>query len=99
MLELFRSLALRVKAMFAANAALDLEADFLNRSAERKAELLRRAQKYEEEGLNGIALHLRQQADRLQLEKPLASLLPAAAAPARGCREALGEPVLERRPQ
>ncbi len=57
MFNFFASLMGRVKAMFAANAALDLEADVLARSAERKAELLRRAQHYEDEGLDGIALH------------------------------------------
>jgi hypothetical protein len=60
-------------------SALDLAAEVLSRSAERKAELLRRAQQYESEGLDGIALHLRQQADRLDLDKPLASALPALA--------------------
>jgi hypothetical protein len=77
MFALFRALSDRVKAMFAADAALEFEAEFLARAAERKAELLRRAERYEQEGLRGIALHLRRHAEELSEQRPLASVLPA----------------------
>src|SRR5262249_28064519 len=77
MIALFRALAARVKALFAADAALEFEAEFLARAAARKAELLRQAGRYEEEGLGGIALHLRQLAEELSEQRPLAGVLPA----------------------
>ncbi len=77
MLTLFRALVERVKTLFAASAALDLEAEFVARHAERKAELLRQANRYAEEGLRGIADHLRRQAEELDLQRPLAGVLPA----------------------
>ena len=43
MFQLFRALTDRTKAMLVTNAALDFDAEFANRNAERKAELLRRA--------------------------------------------------------
>jgi hypothetical protein len=79
MLSIFRLLADRVKALFLTDAALDLEAQLLTRDAERQAELLRQAQRYEEEGLTGIAQHLRQRAEATGLERPLASIVPALA--------------------
>src|SRR6266404_8124630 len=77
MFALFRALSNRVKAMFAADAALEFEAEFLARAAERKADLLRQAERYEQEGLRGIALHLRRHAEELSEQRPLASVLPA----------------------
>jgi hypothetical protein len=77
MFEIYRALSNRVKAVFAADAALEFEAEFLTRAAERKAELLRQAERYEREGLRGIALHLRRQAEELSEQRPLASVLPA----------------------
>ena len=77
MLALFRALVERVKALFMTAAALDLEADFVARHAERQAELLRQANRYEAEGLLGIAAHLRRQAEELDLQRPLAGVLPA----------------------
>lgn len=77
MFQLFQSLAERVKALFITHAALDFEAEFCARDAERKAELLRQAARYEDEGLHGIAQHLRQQADALCRERPLAGVLPS----------------------
>jgi hypothetical protein len=47
MLWLFRALTDRLKAMFVADVATDFEAQLLARDAERQAELLRQAQKYE----------------------------------------------------
>ncbi len=79
MLSLFRTLADRLKAMFATSAALELESEFLARDAERQAELLRQAERYDGEGLHGLAGHLRQQAENLSFHKPLAAVLPAVA--------------------
>lgn len=77
MFALFRALTEGVKALFATNAALDFEAELLARDAERKAELLRQADRYQDEGLDGIAQHLRRQAENLSLQRPLAGVLPA----------------------
>ena len=79
MLSLFRALVERLKALFVTDIALEFEAELLTRAAERKAELLRQATRYEEEGLRGIADHLRRQAEALDLHQPLASVQPAAA--------------------
>ena len=76
MMALFRAVIERVKALFLATAALDLEADFVARHAERQAELLRQADRYAAEGLHGIAEHLRRQAEALDLQQPLAGVLP-----------------------
>jgi hypothetical protein len=77
MLSIFRPLIERVKALFAVSAAQELEADLLLRDAERRAELLRQADRYDAEGLHGIAQHIRQQAEALSLQQPVASVLPA----------------------
>jgi hypothetical protein len=77
MLSVFRPLIERVQALFAVSAAQELEADLLLRDAERRAELLRQADRYDAEGLHGIAGHLRQQAEALSLQQPIASVLPA----------------------
>ena len=77
MMALLRAVIERVKALFLATAALDLEADFVARHAERQAELLRQADRYAAEGLHGIAEHLRRRAEALDLQQPLAGVLPA----------------------
>jgi hypothetical protein len=87
MLNLFRAIIARVKALLATSAALELEAEALARHAERQADLLRLAGRYEEEGLHAVARALRQQAEALDLRQPLADwqaeeerpALPAAA--------------------
>src|SRR5262245_7851923 len=78
MLSIFRPLIERLKALFAATAAQELEAEMLGRDAERRAELLRQARCYEQEGLHAVARKLRGQAEELGVERPLASALPAA---------------------
>ena len=65
--------------MFAANAAMEFEAELLVHDAERKAELLRQADRYEAEGLHAVAAQLRQRADALSLDRPLAAVLPSLA--------------------
>jgi hypothetical protein len=77
MLWIFKALSDRLKAMFVADIATDFEAQLMARDAERKAELLRQAQKYEDEGLKSIAQEMRQQTECLGTQKPLASVLPA----------------------
>jgi hypothetical protein len=72
-----RPLVDRLKALFATSAALDLEPELLARAAERKAELLRQAERYEAEGLPTVAAELRQHAQDNLLQRPLAGVLPA----------------------
>ena len=77
MLWVFKKIRERLKVLLVADAALDLEAEFLDRHAERKAELLQKAQEYEEQGFDDLAEEVRLQAMSLSAEKPLASMLPA----------------------
>ena len=77
MLSIFRGVVDRVKALFATSAALELEAEFQARHAERQADLLRLADRYAAEGRHGIAANLRRQAEETSPERPLASVLPA----------------------
>ena len=79
MFALFRAVVERLKVLFATSAALELESEFLARDAERQAELLRQADRYEAEGLHGIAQRLRQQAEQVSVQRPLAGVLPALA--------------------
>ena len=79
MLNLFRAIIARVKALLATSAALELEAEALARHAERQADLLRLAGRYEEEGLHAVARALRQQAEALDLRQPLAGVAGALA--------------------
>jgi hypothetical protein len=75
MLSIFRPLIDRLKALFAVTAAQELEAEVLTRDAERNADLLRQAQRYQAEGLHGIADHLRKRAGEVTWQKPLAGVL------------------------
>ena len=79
MLTLFRAVIERVKVLLATAAAADLEADFLARDAERKAELLRRADAYAAEGFPTVAAGLRRQAEDLDTARPGGAVLPALA--------------------
>ena len=78
----FRALIERVKALQLHEAALDLEAQFVARHAERKAELLRRAAALEAEGLQAVANELRQQAEALDPRQPLALMMSTLQQPA-----------------
>lgn len=71
---LFQLIADRLRSLFAAEIALDLESQFVSRQTERKADLLRKARDYEHEGLDDLAIELRLEADRLSLQKPLVEL-------------------------
>jgi hypothetical protein len=77
MLNLFRAVIDRLKALLATTAALELEAEVLARHAERKAELLRQAESYEADELPAVAGELRQQAEALDLRQPRAGVRPA----------------------
>jgi hypothetical protein len=79
MFHLFRAVINRIKVLLATSAALELEADALTRHAERKAELLRLAQQYESEKLPAVAQELRQHAEVLNLQQPLAGAMVALA--------------------
>ena len=79
MLSIFGAVVERLKALFVTSVALELESEFVARDAERRAELLRQADHYDAEGLRGIARNLRQQADALSVERPLASVLSSRA--------------------
>jgi hypothetical protein len=79
MWSIFRALLDRLKALFATRAVLELEAECLARDAERQAELLRLAARYDAEGLHDLARSLHQQAETLNMQQPLASVLPAVA--------------------
>ncbi|OAI40711.1 hypothetical protein AYO40_04455 [Planctomycetaceae bacterium SCGC AG-212-D15] len=65
---------------------LNFEAELIERQAERKAVLLRRATRYADEGLAHVAEELRQRAEALSFERSLASLAapPAKPTPADG---------------
>ena len=77
MLNLFRTMTDRLKALFAADVALDFEALLLSRQADRTAELLVQAEQHERHGFPGVAAQLRAGAQALSLGRPLAGVLPA----------------------
>ena len=79
MFAIFGAVSERLRAFFVADVAQEFEAHLLSREAERRAELLRQAARYDGEGLHGIAQHLRRQAELLDVQAPLASVLPAIA--------------------
>jgi hypothetical protein len=74
MLKLLQAFIARIKALLTLAASWALEADVLLCHAEIKAELLRQAQRYEDEGLEGLANELRQHAEELGLQRPLSGL-------------------------
>ena len=74
MFNLLRAVIDRLKVLLATSAALELEADALARNAERKAELLRLAEQYEGEKLPTVARELRQHAEALDVQQPLAGV-------------------------
>ena len=77
MLWLLKKAVERLKTLLVTDAALDLETAFLCRQADRRADLLQKAEEYEEQGLHHLAEDLRRQAAELSIERPLASVLPA----------------------
>ncbi len=85
MLWIFKKIIERLQSLLITDAALGLEAEFLVRQADRKAELLQKAQDFEEQGLEDVADELRRQALGLSIETPVSSMLP-------GIAELNGEP-------
>jgi hypothetical protein len=79
--ELFRAVSDRLKAVLTAHAALELEAELIARHVERKAELLRKADQLEGEGMAELAAELRGHAGRTDLNRPAEAVLPALNAP------------------
>jgi hypothetical protein len=77
MLGLFRALVERVKAVLAVRAAQEIEADAIAHAAQRRAELLELAEKYEAEGQVEVAAELRAAVGRVDADRPLAGVLPA----------------------
>jgi hypothetical protein len=77
--SLFRAVVDRLKLLLATAAAQEVEADFLTREAERNAELMRQAGRYDAEGLADVAQQLRRQTEDLSTEQPLGVVLPALA--------------------
>jgi hypothetical protein len=73
MFAVIRVLIDRFKALFMARALIELEADLITLAAERKAELLRRADELDKEGWSAVAHQMREQAATLQFDAPLAS--------------------------
>ena len=67
----------RFKALFLTRAALELDADLIASCAERKAELLRRAKRYADEGLHQLAQNLTQEAEMLSPQAPPGGVLEA----------------------
>src|SRR5262249_55427760 len=75
------AVAARLKAIFTARAALELEAELILGHIERKAALLRRADELDREGLGELAAELRNHAGRLDPRRPAEAVLPALPAP------------------
>src|SRR4051794_7635010 len=74
--ELFRAVTERLKAVFTAHTAVELEADLTSRHVERKAGLLRQAAQLEAEGMAELAQALRRAAARWAPSGRAAGLLP-----------------------
>lgn len=77
MLTFIFALLERLRARIISNT-LDNEADLIARHAERTAVLLRLASRYQAEGLPSVAAEVRQRAEAMSFNKPLASLFVTA---------------------
>lgn len=95
MFSMIRNWMDQVRMLLIAQAALQWQADAIADGAERKAELLRRAKNYEEEGLTALAEEVRRQAQNLSLElqAPPATALPASASEAKAPEGAKDPPA------
>src|ERR1700733_5864769 len=76
MSELFRAITERLKAIFAANAALELEAELLVAHIERKTALLRLAAQCAQEGFEDLAEELRNYIEGMNPRQPATAILP-----------------------
>ena len=79
MFSIVRALMDRFKALFLSQSILELQADLIVTCADRKADLLRRAERFEQEGMADIAAYLRQQVESLSTENPLAGVVAVVA--------------------
>jgi hypothetical protein len=80
MSELFCAISERLKVIFTAHAALELEAELILSHIERRANLLRSAAKLEEEGFTDLANDLRRHAGEMDTNRPadkVLTVLPA----------------------
>jgi hypothetical protein len=73
MIAFLRALLGRAQALFAHRATPKVKSAFQIRRAEHQAQLRRRALWYEQEGLHGIAAHLRRRAEALDRQQPRVS--------------------------
>jgi hypothetical protein len=78
MFSMIRTMMDRFKCLFMTQAVLELQSAVIVACADRKAELLRRAARFDEEGLADIAAYLRRQVESLSTEKSLVSVLAIA---------------------
>lgn len=100
MSELFRAVSERLKALFTAHAALELESELIARHVERKGALLRQAARLEGEGLTDLAAELRTHAGAMDLNRPAPAIVPMLEGPrviAEGKDRGDGEPTPARR--
>ena len=74
---LLKVVADRLGSLLLADVALDFESEVATRYAERKAELMRRAEQYRGQGLEELADELQSQANEITFTKPLGSVLAA----------------------
>src|SRR4051794_18205836 len=79
MLSLFRAVIERLKALLVVRAAQELQADAAACAAERQADLLALAQKYEASGHPEVAAGLRRRALGQDPDRPVAGVLPGVA--------------------
>jgi hypothetical protein len=85
MASLFDVLVSRLRAVLLSHAAWDLEAEFLTRTAQRRADLFRQAALYEQEGLTEVAQELRRQASAVGVQSPLSTTTPTPPTTATPC--------------
>jgi hypothetical protein len=76
MSELFRAIVERLKVIFVANTALEIEAELIASHIENKAALLRQAAQCEQDGYPGLAEELRKYAESMNPRQPATTILP-----------------------
>jgi hypothetical protein len=74
MFSIVPNLISRLKALLLTFVVAELEADLIAAAAERKAELLRQANQFEQDNLPSVAEQLRRQTESIAPDKPLASV-------------------------
>ncbi len=79
MFSIVPNLLARLKALLLTFIVAELEADLIAAAAERKADLLRKADQYQQAKLPGVAEQLRKQTEAIAPDRPLASVAAAIA--------------------